>query len=178
MTEPMLPRGQHRLPGFDAVDEGIDVDRDTWTTPQYLTDAIGSVDLDPCSNERSHVRAARTFRLDNGQDGLVLAKFVDHNHRVFINPPYSRGQVELWIRAYEHTRFVFLLRLDTSTQWFAQLMRRTETICVLKEKRLNFDPPPGASASSNAFPHALFYSRAADVTAEVARLCYRWSVIR
>jgi len=168
----MLPRGQLRLDGFDDV--AGDPDRDTWCTPKFICDAIGEVDVDPCSNERSHVRARRTFRLDNGQDGLVLAKFVDRTSLVFVNPPYSRGEVVQWVRAYEHTRFIFLVRMDTSTAWFAELIRRTGMICVLREQRTNFEPPPGVSGSSNAFPHGLFYADAADISDAIKNLCYRW----
>lgn len=173
----MLPRGQLRLGGFDELSE-IDPDRDTWTTPPIITDAIGEVDLDPCSNERSTVRARRVFRLDKGQDGLVLAKFVGRGERVFVNPPYSRGMVIQWVRAYEHTRFIFLVRMDTSTGWFSELMARTEEIAVLREARTNFVPPPGVKGESNAFPHGLFYAKAEDVTDAIKAICYRWRPVR
>jgi hypothetical protein len=163
---------QLRLDGFD--DASGDPDRDTWTTPAFITDAIGPVDLDPCSNERSKVQAARVFRLDRGQDGLALARYVGRDVLAFCNPPYSRGQVVQWVRAYRHCRFLFILRLDTSTKWFAELMEKTEAICVLREQRLNFDPPPGASSSSNAFPHGIFAARESDVSAALRKLCYVW----
>lgn len=168
----MLPKGQLRLDGFDAVDDGLDPDRDTWTTPPIITKALGPVDLDPCSNERSSVQARRVFRLDKGQDGLVLAKFVGRNELVFINPPYSRGNVEKWVDAYGHVRFVFLLRLDTSTIWFYELLRRCEALLVLKKKRTNFVPPPGVKGESNAFPHGLFFAKRADVPDALRKICY------
>jgi len=169
----MLPaRGQLRLDGFD--DASGDPDRDTWTTPPLITDAIGPVDLDPCSNERSTVQARRTFRLDRGQDGLVLSKFVGRQELCFINPPYSRGNVIRWVRAYQHARFIFLLRFDTSTEWFYELMKATEVIAVLKLQRTNFTPPPGVKGESNAFPHGLFFARAEDVNDAIKSLCYTW----
>lgn len=121
----------------------------------------------------------------------------------WIQPPY-----DIVIEAlahYGHTRFVALLRLDTSTVWF-QLMyagiteddlrnpealakltkglKRThaiapcpplcEIVMVPKSDRLEFVPPPGVKASSNPFPHGLYYKRAADVPAAIRALCYPW----
>ena len=84
----------------DDLPEDIGPDRDTWATPEWLTRAIGRVDLDPCSNDRSTVLAKRTFNLDaRGEDGLKLAKFVSRNTRTYVNPPYGRGLVIQFIRA-------------------------------------------------------------------------------
>lgn len=167
-------RGQMFLGGFEETDP--DPDRDTWTTPGYICEAIGEVDLDPCNNERAKVITKKAFRLERGQDGLALARFVGKSTRTFVNCPYSRGQVEKWVLAYRHTRFIFLLRLDTSTTWFKYLMERTSIICVLRERRMNFDPPPGAVASSAVFPHALFFASEEDVTPKIREICYQWRV--
>ena len=98
--------------------------RDSWCTPAWIAEAIGKFDLDPCSNARSHIRATRRLSLEDGDDGLdenwLLSPFVVAAPRTFVNPPYSKGQVERWIAAYGHTRFCFLLRFDPSTQWFAR----------------------------------------------------------
>lgn len=92
--------------------------------------------------------------------------------RVWIQPPY-----DIVIEAlahYGHTRFVALLRLDTSTLWFEQLWHLSEVIMVPKRDRLEFVPPPGVKASSNPFPHGLFYKRAEDAPEEIRALCYPW----
>lgn len=158
-----------------ADDDEDGPDRDTWVTPYALAMKLGPWDLDPCSNERSHIIAAKTFDLElRGQDGLRLAKFVSRSTRAFINPPYSRGMVEQFVDAYAHTMFCFLLRFDPSTEWFRKLMLRTELVCVLNE-RINFEPPPGVEPHhklSNPFPHALFYRRECDVTAAVLAASY------
>jgi hypothetical protein len=49
-----------------------------------------------------------------------------------------------------------------------------EVIMVPKNDRLEFVPPPGVKASSNPYPHGLYYKRAADVTEAVRALCYPW----
>lgn len=160
----------------DQADE-VEIDRDTWCTPKWITDAIGRFELDPCSNDRSTVQAAQMFDLvDRGADGLVLATAVAPTARVFINPPYS--DVPPWIAAYKHTRFCFLLKLDTSTKWFAELYAATGLI-LIPRKRVQFEPPPGVPperAIAQQFPHALFYAHAEDATDAIRELCWTWRV--
>jgi hypothetical protein len=148
-------------------------DRDTWTTPAWIADALGRFDLDPCSNERAVIHATQAFTLANGLNGLDLAPAVDPEARVFINPPYSRGQVIRWVKAYAHTRFCFLLRFDPSTTWFAQLYRKSGLV-VVPRRRINFDPPPGTKAFPNVYPHGLFFARASDASEQIKRLSYAW----
>lgn len=155
------------LPDLDGPD------RDTWATPEWLTSAIGHVDLDPCSNERSTVLAKRRFDLNaRGENGLVLAKFVAKSTRTYVNPPYSRGMVVQFIKAYRHTNFTFCLRYDFTTEWFRELWGWCEALCFPYD-RVDFVPPPGANdAGSIYYPHCLYYRRAIDVSPEVHRLCY------
>lgn len=130
--------------------------RDSWCTPKWLADKLGYFDLDPCSNERSHVNAA--VRLDGspGKDGLAWP--IVRGDKVFVNPPYSRGQVSRWVDRYaDHWDATFLLRWDPSTAWFRSLMRRVGFVFFPKD-RIEFEPPPGVAASSNPFPHALYFT--------------------
>lgn len=167
---------QLRLDGFDDV--SVDPDRDAWVTPKWIADAVGEWDLDPATNERSHIRSRATFMLDRGQDGIALARRVGRNTRVWCNPPFSRGQVIRFVRAYGHTNFCFLLRFDCSTEWFGELEPLCERILVPKNQRIQFDAPHGAKASSTPFPHGLFYRRAIDVTSAIEALCYSWTPTR
>jgi hypothetical protein len=168
---------------YVASREADNVDRDTWTTPRKITRRLGPVWLDPCSNERSKVEALRTFRLDRGEDGLKLARFVPRNPPgiVFVNPPYSRDQVELWVEAYRHTRFLFLLRYDPSTDWYKLLIKYT-SIVAHPHFRVNFDPPPGivleGGNHNNPFPHALYARDAADISPELRRVCTLLAPVR
>jgi hypothetical protein len=149
-------------------------DRDTWCTPKWLADAVGKFDLDPCSNDRSHIQAQCAYSLSRGQDGLFNASLWGEGDRVWINPPYSANQVIRWIRAYGHTRFCFLVRLDPSTGWYGELYNASELLLVPRGKRLDFDPPPGVAASSNPFPHVLAYRFAEDATDAIKALCFEW----
>jgi phage N-6-adenine-methyltransferase len=155
------------------VDE-VEIDRDTWCTPKWITDAIGEFDLDPCANERSHVQATKYFELDaRGEDGLVLAADTPRKSRVFINPPYS--DVMPWIEAYKHTRFCFLLKLDPSTKWFEALLEHTGEILLPRGTRIQFEAPDGVppdKSKANQFPHALFYAYGDDADDAIRKLCF------
>ncbi len=154
----------------------VEAARATWCTPLWLAELIGPVDLDPCGSPRSHIRARlQTSGPDFGQvDGIALAAEVPAQWRVFVNPPYSQGQVIRWIRAYAHSDFAFLLRWDPSTAWFGELARIARWVWFPLGRRIEFEPPPGVKASSNPFPHALFLAeapnealRAAGISLEV-----------
>lgn len=149
-------------------------DRGTWCTPAWLAERIGPVDLDPCSNPRSHIQAARSCQLERGEDGLAIASSIPSSARVFINPPYERGAVVQWIRAYAHTRTIYLVRFDVSTDWFVELYRSARLVAIPRGRRVNFEPPPGVTGSSSTFPHALIYAHAEDATPAVLRACIAW----
>lgn len=45
----------------------------TWYTPEYIIDALGPFDLDPCSNStRPFNTATKHMEHDLGEDGLIL----------------------------------------------------------------------------------------------------------
>lgn len=155
-------------------------DGDEYCTPKWIAEALGLWDLDPCSNERSHVQSIKCFRLDRGQDGILLADKVDAKTRTFINPPYS--DVTPWIEAYANVRFCFLLKFDPSTKWFAELIENTELVLIpdgtrLPEgTRIAFEPPPGKESGPVAFPHAFFFAKKKDAPKALLDVCYRWDV--
>lgn len=128
--------------------------RGSWCTPKWLAELIGRVDLDPCSNERSHIIAPSECNLAAGLDGLAID--VSDGSRVFINPPYGPGEVLKWVRRYRRTNFIFLLRWDPSTKWFDELISYCTHVWFPRGRRINFEPPPRIRSSSAAFPHALF----------------------
>lgn len=129
--------------------------RDEWCTPKWLAEALGRFSIDPCSNDRSHIRSGAAT-VEERDNGLAVAQYWGPYDSVFINPPYSRGEVLKWVEAWKHTDFVFLLRWDPSTVWHNRLIQFCE--CVwFAHKRIEFEPPPGVTASTNPFPHALYF---------------------
>lgn len=116
-------------------------------------DSIAGAEYERCAHCGYHVATADT--------------------RVWIQPPYDIVLDAL--AHYGHTRFVALLRADTSTAWFDLLYQDlAEVIMVPRRERIEFVPPPGVKASANPFPHGLYYRRAADVPEAVAAECYAW----
>lgn len=186
------------LGGLCLAPDALEEQRGAWCSPPEYTAAAGRFDLDPFTNPRSTLLADHQCMLERLDDGFGHVRIPtpprgsyavsgepgryyiagDGYHiatadtLTWIQPPY-----ELVLEAlahYGHTRFVALLRLDTSTVWFQQLWDLVEVIMVPKRDRLEFVPPPGVKASSNPFPHGLFYKRAADVTPAIQELCYAW----
>ena len=171
-----------------AGGSGLKEGRGSWVTPRWFAEQIGAFDIDPCSNPRSHIRAKIRLQLEAGDDGLLECHGAgwyrsgeeevraDGDVQAFVNPPYANGQVIRWVRHWKHTRFAFLLRWDPSTQWFAELFPHC-THVLFPYRRINFEPPPGVTASSNAYPHALFLrGPTTERLGLVSALGYRLSV--
>ena len=125
-----------------------------WNTPPHILDlvveAMGGIDLDPCSNSDGppNVPAARHFT--EADDGLAHAWY----GRAFINSPYGRviGQwtdkavSELLDHRLE--RGILLVPSRTDTKWYSRL--DTYIRCNIRG-RLKF----GDSPNSAPFPSAL-----------------------
>jgi hypothetical protein len=66
---------------------------DDWNTPLEVLAPVREfndgeqIACDPCSNAQSIVNARVEYRLERGEDGLVLSWF--HGGLVFFNPPYG-----------------------------------------------------------------------------------------
>lgn len=131
--------------------------RDSACTPKWLADQLGQFDLDPYSNERSHIQA----RHRNVWDGIPGSDTDGHwltgGGHVFVNPPYSHGQVIRAVRRWMYADTCFLLRWDPSTAAFRELTRTAEW-AWFPDDRLQFEPPPGIEFSSNPFPHACIFT--------------------
>lgn len=126
-----------------------------WTPTDIVravTEVLGAVDLDPCSNSRTapNVPAGRHYVQDD--DGLER----EWSGRVYMNPPYGR-QIGLWaeklvaeLEAGRVTEALALVPARTDTQWWKTL--EDFPACFI-EGRLTFvnneDPAP--------FPSAVFY---------------------
>jgi hypothetical protein len=120
-----------------------DPKRGAYCTPKYVASALGDFDLDPFTNERSHVRAVEQCILDNGGDGFgagdpgsyrvgqfgARTQQATHATRVWLQPDYT--QVLSAVRHYVHTRFVALLRFDPRPEWADLVGGASEWIGVL-----------------------------------------------
>jgi len=138
---------------------------DNWCTPKWLTDLLGTFDLDPCSNDKSTVQARYFCQLGDthpavlGTDGLALDW---KTWSVFVNPPYSNPLP--WCRKLrDHNGpWCALLKLDPSTRWWAALMEASPTVAPFR-KRLTFESTPASESVSAKgmtanFPSVLVWS--------------------
>lgn len=167
-------------------------------TPLWLAQAVGRFDLDPFSNERSHIAADAACWLERGDDGfgdvepsdrvpgvyttLGRTHVASASTRTWIQPPYDI--VLRAYRHYRHTAWTALLRFDPRPEWFDEIYGDAELVCVPRgtydaagnriSTTFNFELAPGLRASGNTFPHALYYRRAEDATPEVLRSCVSW----
>lgn len=71
-------------------------------TPEYVLDVVrafanGPISLDPCTTPDNRTRALRFFTKED--DGLGRDWGVKIDDVVWVNPPYSRGQLRVWVGA-------------------------------------------------------------------------------
>jgi len=122
--------------------------KDYCTPPKYvnaITDFFGEVDLDPCSNEYSLVKAKHKFILPI--DGLNQQW---NYEKIFVNPPYGRDitrktaiydWIEYGVDANEKfgSELLYLIPVATNTKHFKHILfKKFSCICFLEDTRLKF----------------------------------------
>lgn len=122
------------FPGV-AVEGQIDSD-DAQNTPADLCVALGSFDMDVASNPRSRIQAAKHVMLENGEDGLAI----EWRGSIWCNGPYSDPLPWCERLARHGGPWCSLWKLDTTTQWFRELMRSCDAWAAFR-KRLTFERP-------------------------------------
>jgi hypothetical protein len=118
---------------------------DCLSTPKWVYEALGQIDLDPCAGEDTHI-GTQNYALERGQDGLKL----DWNGFVYCNPPFS--QKEAWAaRMIEHGNGILILPERGSAPWFGPLAKASGVYWIMG-KKINFVGGP----SSNNLGSVLF----------------------
>jgi hypothetical protein len=122
-----------------------------WGTPEQYVRAVkdfygGEIDLDPCSNQYSIVKAKVEYRLPD-QDGLKDSWNYKH---IYVNPPYGldrkRGTgIKNWLYccALAHKSYgsevLALVPVATNTgHWKKYVFGKARSICFLYDTRLKF----------------------------------------
>lgn len=122
-----------------------------WGTPQIYVSAVkeffgGEIDLDPCSNEYSIVRAKVEYRLPQ-HDGLSASW---NFKRIYVNPPYGldrkRGTgIKNWFYRCAHAHKTYgsevlaLVPVATNTgHWKKYVFGKARSVCFLADTRLKF----------------------------------------
>lgn len=124
-----------------------------WYTPKEFIDAarnaMGSIDLDPASNDIANqvVQAEKYYTAEtNGLDK-------DWNGNVWMNPPYASDLIEKFIdKLIEQTeagnvnQAVVLVNNATETGWFSKLVHISSAVCFPKS-RVKFYMPDGKTGA-------------------------------
>jgi hypothetical protein len=119
-----------------------------WGTPKKYTDAIreffGTIELDPCSNMYSIVRASVEYMLPT--NGLIESwKY----KTIFVNPPYGRDYekkttIKNWLircrdAFFDGSEVIALIPVAPNTShWKECIWGHASSICFLYDTRLKF----------------------------------------
>jgi phage N-6-adenine-methyltransferase len=113
-------------------------DTDERTTPQDFFDKLDSIFHFDCDAAATASNAKCSVYFDIASDGLTQdwGQF----NSIFVNPPYSRGQLIKWITKAASTakRSVIILPCDLSTE-AGQLVLKTATYLYFVAGRLKFN---------------------------------------
>jgi site-specific DNA-methyltransferase (adenine-specific) len=145
----------------DKVNVATTDETQHWCTPDNVLECvrkIAEIELDPCSNANSLVRARVSIELPN--DGLA-ADWIAHSRGglVYVNPPYGRA-IPRWtskcaIESTSGVEIVALLPARTDTKWFQKdVFWSARAVCFWAGRIKFVGSAPGASAP---FPSALVY---------------------
>jgi len=163
---------------------------DQWCTPPLIADPLeeffqGPVDVDPCSNERSIVRARQAYF----RGGLVLPWCLPDNRpgrlrTVYENFPYSRG--EAWtakaiaeMACGNVAELVRLSPMSTSTQWWADACLKPErNPRILALKKFAFIVPGSTDLGDNTCrfdPVLMYFGPSAERFTKAFASLTRWT---
>lgn len=145
----------------------------TWLTPPTLIADLGGADsfaLDPCGFEASPIRTARD-QIALPADGLA----VEWDGRVWLNPPYTSGEVDGWLsKLAQHGRGTALIFARTETACFAREVWGKASGLLFLFGRLHFHNPDGEDfARCGASGRESGLHEFADKPHPMAGLC-RW----
>ena len=137
--------GRNGWLGGENQDAGSRQREVRWLTPPHIPAALGRFDLDPCGAP-GHELAARTYLLENGDDGLRDP----WEGRVWLNPPYGKAQEPFMRRMVQHGHGTALIFARTETRQWHELVWPEASAILFLEGRLNFLDAAGERAKANA----------------------------
>ncbi len=127
---------------------------DDWCTPPDLFAALDRqfhFTLDPCCTTKTAL-CSQAYCLDRGEDGLSSPW---EGRRAFVNPPYSRGNLEKWCKkcAEEGMNGVVaaLLPCDCSPSWWRRYVMNADEIRFLPRRVRFLSPDTGRPVGSPTF---------------------------
>jgi hypothetical protein len=129
-----------------------------------------SIDFDPCSSvEHNKIVKATTFRsnwaeLAKGRNYSAFARPWPNGVNLFMNPPYSRQNINLFINHFCNwwgiqdglkSQAIVLTNSATETKWFQQIAKLSDAFCF-PDHRISF-LLNGVEQKSNDRCQTLFY---------------------
>lgn len=119
---------------------------DTWITPKYITEALGSFDLDPCAHtEMPWTHAKINYTIED--DGLSQKWY----GRVWLNPPFNQYQIARWMeRMSEHKNGIMLVSAACETKRFYDHVWGKATGILMMNHRPHFCLPNGSKGKANS----------------------------
>jgi len=127
-------------------------DQESYTPTEYIESSrlvMGSIDLDPASNEKANKIVKATQFFDKNSDGLTKA----WEGNIFLNPPYSQPEIKHFIdRLLSHYQLnriqqaILLTNNNTDTMWFHKAAKVSGIMCFTKG-RINFLKPDNSRSS-------------------------------
>jgi hypothetical protein len=134
--------------------------RTDWCTPERVLEVVRAffkdqIDLDPCSNAKSTVKARRECRGRGrkGGDGLALV----WSGHVYANPPFGKG-IDRWVsRAAWYAcevptaEVIMLLPAAVDTRWWQMTIRMTASAVCFWRGRIRFAGAKAAAPMPCAF---------------------------
>lgn len=112
---------------------------DEWYTPKEIIDSLGEFDLDPCAPLFPLWNTAKVMYNKN-DDGLTK----EWKGRVWLNPPYSRPLIELFVKKMaEHNNGIALLYNRCDSKMFQDVIFETATAMLFMRNRIKFFRPDG-----------------------------------
>lgn len=111
--------------------------KDLWETPDHIFRPLNDsfhFTLDPCCNDENNKCVLYFTKKENG----LLQSW--EGHTVFVNPPYSRGNIDQWVEKCSQESLtadvVALLPVSTSADWFQGFVLGNTIYWV--DKRIRF----------------------------------------
>lgn len=147
---------------FDLEDIIDADDRDSWMTPAWVVELareiMGSIDLDPASNERAQATVQATTHYTIHDDGLAH----EWEGNVYCNPPYSKGLIDRfahhaiaqWRRG-EINQMILLTNTSSAARWYQALVEEC-TVMAFPSPRIQF-VHPHLQTNGNNYDQTCFY---------------------
>jgi phage N-6-adenine-methyltransferase len=140
-------------------------DRNQWATPPHLIDAardaMGGIDLDPCTHAAAQERIQATRYYTKADNGLLRA----WEGRVWCNPPYGRKIIDRFVakfcEEYESgcmTQGVLLVSSNAhNNEYMLPFFDLRPEVCLLYHPRTAFLNDDGEAANKANGGHTIYY---------------------